>query len=181
MKHAKRPSHVSDHDLQRIIAHTAADSSLQDLHEAIVIIADTGLRKGELAGLRWSDVDLDQRSITVPISGRRSSIRHVFFPEQTHALLLARRQRNPDEEFVCGPITRVQRLGWQLRKVSRALGFECRFQLLRRTFATRLCNSGADILSVCFLLGVNCPSEWDIIERPSEAKPKLATERLGEV
>src|ERR1700677_2060120 len=41
----------------------AAEGS--DLHTPIVVAVGTGLRRGELLGLRWSDIDLNEGRLTV--------------------------------------------------------------------------------------------------------------------
>ncbi|MFZ0630046.1 MAG: site-specific integrase [Acidobacteriaceae bacterium] len=178
-KRFKLPAIVSDHDLERIIAYTTTDNCLQNLHDALILVANTELRRGELAGLRWSDVDLDERSLVV--SGLRRSTRHAFFSESIGAILLARRQRNPEAELVFGPLTRVERLGWHLRRVSQELGIECTFQTLRRSFAKRLFDSGVDAPVACHVLGVSYDCEFEHHGVPAEATLKRAAESLGEI
>ena len=60
----------------------------------------TGLRAGELFGLRWTDVDLDRKLITVrrtydQETTKTSKIRHVPILEPLHPRLKAWRERNP--------------------------------------------------------------------------------------
>lgn len=55
----------SRQELAAIIQHCAATPNLGWLHDAIVALAHLGMRIGELAGLRWSDVDLVNNVITV--------------------------------------------------------------------------------------------------------------------
>lgn len=49
----------------------------KDLRDAVVLLVATGLRRGELLALRWEDVDLTERVLTVagsvvPVEGRRT-------------------------------------------------------------------------------------------------------------
>jgi integrase len=37
----------------------------KDLRDPVIVLAATGIRRGELLALRWSDVDLDGRVVTV--------------------------------------------------------------------------------------------------------------------
>lgn len=39
--------------------------TLLDLHAAVLVAADAGLRRGEILGLHWEDVDLRSRRLTV--------------------------------------------------------------------------------------------------------------------
>ena len=48
-------------ELRRFLDHTKGSAH----HQMWVVAAATGLRRGELLGLRWNDVDLDQRVLTV--------------------------------------------------------------------------------------------------------------------
>lgn len=48
-------------ELRRFLAHTAD----HELHRLWLVAASTGLRRSELAGLRWESVDLDHRLLTV--------------------------------------------------------------------------------------------------------------------
>ena len=74
--------------------------------EIVRLAAYAGLRRGELVALRWRDVDLDRRKITVrraasggqelmSTKGRR--FREVPIPDQANSSLRRMRQR---EEFI---------------------------------------------------------------------------------
>ena len=54
----KEARHLAPHQVREVLA--AAESSRY--HGILAIIATTGLRRGEALGLRWEDVDLDERS-----------------------------------------------------------------------------------------------------------------------
>ena len=73
----------------------------------ITVAALTGMRRGELAGLRWSDVDWQSWSLTVNRpSGRRRrlgdedpkthQVRRLVLGEQTMAVLAGRKKRVDD-------------------------------------------------------------------------------------
>lgn len=71
--------------VQRLIA-GAADRGQPILAAAIAVAATTGARRGELLGIRWSDVDLDGGMLNI-----RRAVRHaegsgwVVGPTKTHA------------------------------------------------------------------------------------------------
>jgi integrase len=48
-----------------MMKHCEANSQLGWLRDVIIGLAHLGVRIGELAGLRWTDVDLDNNVITV--------------------------------------------------------------------------------------------------------------------
>jgi integrase len=60
---------------------TFLEATLEDrLGAAWVVFATTGLRRGELSGLRWRNVDLDAGTLTV--SGARVSVRYKVVDSQ---------------------------------------------------------------------------------------------------
>lgn len=61
------------HDQVRaIVAHCRADDNLSWLADVVVALSVTGLRIGELAGLRWSDIDLTRGVLQLTDTTRRS-------------------------------------------------------------------------------------------------------------
>lgn len=78
-------------------------------------LALSGMRRGEIAGLRWSDVDMDARTLTIRnnrvSAGGRSvegdpksftSRRTLPIPERLHAALVVARERQRVERGVVG-------------------------------------------------------------------------------
>lgn len=59
---------LSDEELDRILAH--AKPNRRD-YALIVMLADTGARKGEVAAVRWEDVDLPSGVVRFPVSKTR--------------------------------------------------------------------------------------------------------------
>lgn len=66
------PPVLDDNAMRRLLATTAgADFSSGRDHALILLLADTGMRRAECAGLTVSDVDLDERVAHVLGKGRR--------------------------------------------------------------------------------------------------------------
>jgi len=71
---------LSSVQLQRLLAHTEGSHR----HPLWVLMASTGLRKGEALGLGWQDVDLDARKLTVRRAlQRQPGIGVVFVPPKS--------------------------------------------------------------------------------------------------
>lgn len=102
----------SQQEIQRFLASVADDR----LYALWTVLLATGLRRGEALGLRWDDVDLDrrrlsiQRAVTVvdyeivvsepkTARGRRS----VSIDPTTAAVLVAHRKRQLEERLAWGP------------------------------------------------------------------------------
>jgi integrase len=92
-------------DRVRDLIGAAEASSRPEMATIMTIAALTGMRRGELCGLRWSDIDWDERSLMVRRSIWQTSRdwgvkdpkthqnRQVFLADRTVAVLKARLQR----------------------------------------------------------------------------------------
>ena len=141
----------------------------QELYVCIRFALHTGLRKGELFGLRWSDVEPDAGRLTVarsfgalPKSGKP---RHLRLPSALVSVLAAWRKQCPrTAEGLVFPCRR--RAGWGMAPSSgEMLGLPellsevlCRTLLrpwhaLRHTFASHYVMAGGNILALQKILG----------------------------
>jgi integrase len=132
------------------------------LYPVVLLLATTGLRRGEALALRWSDVDLDAGRLSVrrtlgavrdvdsgahvPIftepktaKGRRS----VPLPAQTVAVLRAWRKTQAQERLMAGP-------GWQDNGLTftEPDGSPYHPDQFRKRFETRVARSGLPYLRV---------------------------------
>lgn len=134
----------------------------------------TGMRAGELAGLRWSDVDLDRRVITVQRSfdgpTKADDVRYVPILDPVLPVLRAWRLRCPGEMAFPnrdGGMHGESARTFQevLRRVLRAAGFPetpregkrprpyVTFHDLRHTFASHWVMGGGDVFRLQKILG----------------------------
>jgi len=132
----------------------------------------SGLRRGELLALLWTDLDLEKKSISVCKSVRgsqgelkvsapktRHSIRTVVIPRQTVDLLIQEHELHPDNPYmfpspVTGTMYHPDAAGRIHRKLLREAGIEpVRFHDLRHTFATLALQNGVDIKTLSGMLG----------------------------
>jgi integrase len=120
----QRPEHRTwtAAELARFLDHL--DRTNDPLYPAVVLAATTGLRRGEVLGLRWADVDLDRGRAAIrqtlgavrdpdadsgthrPTFGTPKTSRGertVPLPAQTVAALRAHRKRQLQERLVVGP------------------------------------------------------------------------------
>lgn len=132
----------------------------------------SGLRRGELLALLWTDLDLEKNSISVCKSVRgsqgelkvsapktRHSIRTVVIPRQTVDLLIQEHNLHPDNPYmfpspVTGTMYHPDAAGRIHRKLLKEAGIEpVRFHDLRHTFATLALQNGVDIKTLSGMLG----------------------------
>ncbi|MFE9556803.1 tyrosine-type recombinase/integrase [Streptomyces sp. NPDC006703] len=74
------PRELSPWSLDETLTFLAA-ARLDPLYAAFVLAIAMGLRRGEIVGLRWSDIDLDQRTLTVRQQLQRR--RGVLYNDET--------------------------------------------------------------------------------------------------
>lgn len=138
-------------------------------HARVLLALHTGLRKGELCGLRWCDLDIPSRRLTVARSydglPKSGQARHLRLPDVLVPVLT--------EWSLCCPKTpqglvfpHRGRSGWMLsRSSSDLLGLPtllatagCRrvahpWHALRHTFASHFIMAGGNILTLQKILG----------------------------
>ena len=130
----------------------------------------TGLRRGELLGLHWEDIDLEQQTITVRRQVVRINGQVVKAPLKTKnsyrtlsigadAVEILRQQKGKvGGTYVFpsptgGPISPDSVLHMLHRVLNRAGLPKVRFHDLRHTFATLALQNGVDIKTVSGMLG----------------------------
>lgn len=181
-----RPPGKAEGEVNSLIGQQAADllraAEAHRLHALFVLALHTGMRRSELLGLRWSDVDLEggslevRRGLTAASGGavvaatkRPSSRRKIDLSETALSALHAHRKCQREEELA-SPIWQptnyvfAGRAGGHLSPhtvrtsfaaLVRQVGLpeETRFHDLRHTFATLSLAAGTDIKTVSEMLG----------------------------
>lgn len=152
------------------LAEQRSSRSLRDgsRYAALALALLCGLRRGEIFGLRWSDVDLDARRLTVARSytgvPKSGEARHLPLPDELTPILRAWRDRCPrcSEGLVC-PVLHRGRWGMSGERIDHGLGAlleaaGCRplrrgWHALRHTFASLFVQAGGDLFALSKLLG----------------------------
>ncbi len=131
--------------------HVFADA----LKPAVLVSLNCGLRRGELLGLRWSDVDLERALLTVTDENAKSRTqRHIPLNREALDTLKAwQKQAHPVHLFADrkGEPLRELKDWQQVQKAAQLVKF--RWHDLRHTFASRLVMAGVDLNTVRELLG----------------------------
>ena len=139
----------------------------------LFLVLVSGLRKGELVALLWSDLDVEHKTISVSKSiGRDSdghlainrpktenSIREISIPQEAVDLLAAEHEKHPDNPYLF-PSPRTNGMyhpdsvvNLHKKALKRAGLPHIRFHDLRHTFATVALQSGVDVKTVSSMLG----------------------------
>ena len=130
----------------------------------------TGLRRGELLGLKWEDIDLERGTIQVRCQVAQINGEVVEVPLKTKnsyrtlsigadaVEILKEQQAKTNSEYVFpsptgGPISPDSILNMLHRVLKRAGLPQIRFHDMRHTFATLALQNGVDIKTVSGMLG----------------------------
>lgn len=127
------------------------------LPDIITVALHTGMRQGEILRLKWKDIDLFRRTITV-MQSKTHEPKTIPMTDTLFNLLLSKSKVVSMSGYVfhTGNGTRIlqtnlQREFWKALKKAGIENF--RFHDLRHTFATRLVQNGVDLYTVARLLG----------------------------
>ncbi|MGM0219201.1 tyrosine-type recombinase/integrase [Enterococcus sp. AZ126] len=142
----------------------------------VLLALNAGLRIGEIAALRWEDIDLERRTIhvhqtfqRVPIIGGGERTQLIFDRSKTdcsdrivpisHTLYkyLKKWKRKTISRYVCSNKStpcEPRLLTYYFHKIRKKCGIiSVHFHQLRHTFATRCIEANGDVASVSKLLG----------------------------
>lgn len=176
-----------------------AEARASGVYEMYYIELATGLRRGELLGLKWSDIDwkngiikvkrqiarVDGKVIEAPLK-TKNSYRTVTISPQAVEVLKQQRAKTKDE-FVFpspngGPIS-PDSVNNMLKRVLERAGIpKVRFHDLRHTFATVALQNGVDIKTVSGMLGhFSAGFTLDTYAHVTTAAQKEAAQAIGNV
>lgn len=133
----------------------------------------SGLRKGELVALRWDDLNIQQRTISVSRQYVRNpdgsleltrpktenSVRLVSIPQAAVELLIQEHDKHPDSPYLfpsplTGEMYHPDSVVNLHKKILKDAGLgHLRFHDLRHTFATTALQNGVDVKTVSSMLG----------------------------
>ena len=133
----------------------------------------TGLRKGEITALLWSDLDIQNKTISVSKQyvknpngeltlsrpKTETSVRKVSIPQEAVDLLIAEHGKHPENPYMFpSPVTGEMYYPDSVvnlhKKILKDAGLpHIRFHDLRHTFATLALQNGVDVKTVSSMLG----------------------------
>ena len=132
----------------------------------------TGMRLGEICALEWTDLDVENKTISVNKSVRKingqliittpktkSSNRTIHINDDLVDLLLAMKERQIESKYIfpspdTGEIRDTSAVTRKLHRIQERAGLpKIRFHDLRHTFATLTLEAGVDVKTVSHMLG----------------------------
>ncbi len=144
----QRTRYLEEEEIERL--HEACSGHLKPI---LITALNTGMRKGEILSLKWVDVDLRNRVISI-LNSKNNEKREIPVNEDLFQALL-RARKNPESSYVfCnedGVPYRDVKTGF--KGALKRAKISIRFHDLRHTFASRLVMKGVDLKTVQELLG----------------------------
>lgn len=167
------------------------DAASPELRPVLIIALNTGMRRGEILGLRWKDIDFVKGFILI---GNSKSGKPRTIPMNA-VVFETLHEMNREREFVFenpGTRTAVKDVKtafkgacWRAKKNPKDendKGIEgLRFHDLRHTAASRMIELGADIVSVKEILGHATIQMTMRYCHPTDESKRRAVGKLGEV
>jgi site-specific recombinase XerD len=153
------------------------ESSPEWLRQIVVFAVSTGMRRSELLGLRWLDVDLMHDRVLLPQT-KNGDGRIVYLNHSARSALqsvpVSNETKSTDKVFAAVTPDQVSVTFRRLCKKNRILDF--RFHDLRHTAASWMRMQGADIHTVAQLLG---HKDLRMAARYQHLSPAFLSEAVG--
>ena len=151
------------------------DACPKYLKDAIQLALNTGMRRGEILGLRWDWIDFNENLITLPQTNTKNQeMRKVPVNQLIRKILLERKLLSGGSDFVFpSEESRTGHIYWLNRSFKRACRLAdiegLRFHDFRHTAATRLVESGIPLHAVAKLLGHSTVKITERYSHPEES------------
>lgn len=152
------------------------EASSEHLKPVLKVALHTGMRRGEILGLRWDDVDLDAGTIRVV---RTKSGKMRLIPLNDVLLEEFEKLRRAGGEGE--PVFPHKSVRSAFEGACRRAGIKnLRFHDLRHTFATRLVERGVDLITIKELLGHSSVTITERYTHSFKEQKRNAVRALGE-
>ncbi len=130
------------------------------LKPILITALNTGMRKNEILTLRWTNIDLDTKIMTLEHTNTKTKrTRRIPINSVLRKLLLEQRLKSGGNEYIFlsptgNPYKRHDSIKGSYERLCKKAGISgLRFHDLRHTAATRMIEAGASIVAVSKILG----------------------------
>jgi integrase len=152
----------------------ALEAAPEWMRAPMALAAFTGMRRGELLGLKWADVDMAGRRVYLRET-KNGSLRVLALNELAAQVLASLPQGAPGDVVLSG--VDAQKLSVYTRRLFAGLGIaDASFHSLRHTAASWLVMQGVDLYAVGQLLGHRTPR---MMQRYAHLSPQYMAGAVG--
>lgn len=151
----------------------------------VLLGARAGLRRGEIANLKWQDVDFKNNQLYIA-PNKTEKYRYIPLAlDLRKALESAKKRKQKDNEFVVA-VGENRNSPYYLavfykKRTAEKLPFKCFLHKLRHTFASHLVQSGVDLYRVSKLLGHSSIKMTEIYAHLAPTDLKSAITKLPKI
>jgi len=155
----QKPFHLLSEEEEERLLHEAGEGKATHLRPIIVLALATAMRKGEILGLTWDQVDLDRRMITLAGAVTKNKrVKHVPINADAEAVLTERLKSRPKDGIYVFPGREGKKMlniktAWRCAQARAGIPLRCRFHDLRRTAVSRMVMRGVDPVTIGRLAG----------------------------
>ena len=153
----------------------------EDWQLVVLLGCRAGLRRGEIAALKWADVDFKNNQLYI---SPNKTEKHRYVPisaDLRDILKKAQKKARKDNPFVVTVGTARESkdfLSAYYLQATKDLDFHCTLHKLRHTFASHLVQQGVDLYRVSKLLGHSSIKMTEIYAHLAPSDLKTAIEKL---
>jgi len=176
----KRVRFLSKAEMESLLS-ACRKSQSPCLYNMVILALNTGMRRGEIFGLKWEDIDSERKIITIRET-KNGEARRIPFNDEVMKLLGEIPKFESPYLFPGKKGERLNNFSNAFVRVREKAGLkDFRFHDLRHTFASYLVMSGVDLFTVKELLG---HKDIDMTIRYSHLAPehkKVAVNKVGDI
>ena len=167
-------------EINKIIKHLPSEWRI-----VVLLGCRAGLRRGEIAVLRWKDIDFKNNQIYVA-PNKTEGHRYIPMSADLRKALEAAKKAAKKQEYVINIGDTSCRnsnayLSAYYRKLTADLPFDCKLHKLRHTFASHLVQNGVDLYRVSKLLGHSSIQMTEIYAHLAPADLLAAVNQLPKI
>jgi len=169
-----RSRRLSASEEQRLL--TACDDGRVECFRALVIVAiETGMRRGELLGLRWSDISHNRRVISLALTKNGTSREVPLSTRAYEALMSLHHNDSVDQYMPFGMTISAFDQTWK-RVIKRSGIIDLKFHDLRHEAVSRFFELGLNVMEVSTISGHKALS---MLKRYTHLSADSLVSRLG--
>jgi integrase len=170
-----KPFYLLSEDEEELLLQAAEEGKAAHLRPIIVLALATTMRKDEILGLRWDQVDLESEMITLAgTDTKNKEVKHVPLNADALAVLREQKPRAEGGNYVFhrkGKRFSDTKTAWRYARTRAGLPDKIRFHDLRHTAISRMVNRGVPELIVGRIAGWTDSSAPFMLRRYSHQRP----------
>ncbi|MBA8840240.1 site-specific integrase [Ochrobactrum sp. RH2CCR150] len=159
---------------QRILD-ACGDGKVECFRTLVVLAIETGMRRGEILGLKWTDISHNRRVISLALTKNGTSREVPLSQRAYEALMMLKQNGNIDQSTPFAMTTSAFEQTWR-RVLKRANVRDLKFHDLRHEAVSRFFELGLNIIEVSTISG---HKELSMLKRYTHLNAESLVSRLG--